>query len=110
MREVRNTGVFWRRFGAMSALLVLAFGMVGTETAACPQCVRSLFDLPIETLMQIRIGAELRWSGLTRVEDGVSHAGEVQAEWQGVIRSHAPARRGSRGDAEACRGPVTWNR
>jgi hypothetical protein len=102
--------ICWRQFGAMSTLLILALGMVGTETAACPQRVRSLFDLPIETLMQIRIGAELRWSGLTQAEDGVSHTGGVQAEWQGVTRSHAPAPRGSRGDAEACRVPVTWNR
>lgn len=105
MRQLRNTTRKSRWFTVMPVLFVLAFGMTGTGAAASPQRVSCLFDLPIETLMQIRIGAEWMLSYRTPAEDG-----EVPAPLQEASRSHVVGLQNLHPSVEADKSAITWNR
>jgi hypothetical protein len=108
LRPVRNTTSNSRQFGWIPVLLILVIGATGMGATAALTPVRSLFDLSIEALMQIRIGDELSWSDWTRAEDGVSN--ELRTEWRDRTGSHVAARRSPSGGVCAGRREMTWNR
>jgi hypothetical protein len=108
LRLVRNTTSNSRQFGWIPVLLILVIGATGTGATAAPTSVRSLFDLSIEALMQIRIGDELNWSDWTQGEDDASN--ELRTEWRDGTGSHVAARRSPSGGVHAGGREMTWNR
>jgi hypothetical protein len=71
-RNTKKDSLKWR---VMPAILIAALWTGNTAAFAGPRYVQSLFDLTIEELMEVRIGAQLRLDYWTRSDEASCDAG-----------------------------------
>ncbi len=112
MKRLWKTTGGVRQLGVLPVLLVLVLGTVHTGASTGAPGVPCLFDLSLEALMHIHIGAELRWSCRPPAEESAPDTGqyEFQGETQDgtllpVVRRHEADR-----DTEDNMPAVAWNR
>jgi hypothetical protein len=79
LRHLRSTTSKSQRFGVIPVLLIMMIWTANTAASTGPRHVRSLFDLTIEELMEIRIGAELRFGYWMSPGDNLSDGGPHEA-------------------------------
>jgi hypothetical protein len=97
----------------MPALVILALWTANTAAFASPRHVQCLFDLTIEELMEIRIGAELRLNYWTQAENHSPDADwhDQPAGLDGGGGPNSPGSHALHGSqaTEANRPAFTWN-
>jgi hypothetical protein len=95
-------------------LIILAIGTANTGASTGPRYVQCLFDLSIEELMEIQIGAELRLGYWTSPDKGPSDAerGDLEVTSNDVSQPKAAGLHDLSGGqaAEANKPVFTWNK